>query len=136
MSLKIQNKEKLREIAEYFGADVAEDATNPEIVDAIESIGGSWAEYKRVQALDPTAPSADDEVQPVVEDPVEPVVEEVKNRILVKMTRPNRTFVRRGYKFTQKHPFVLVEEDTARYFLEEIDGFRLASPDEARNYYN
>jgi hypothetical protein len=55
---------------------------------------------------------------------------------LVKMTRANASFEIRGYKFTREHPFAIVGGGNLDYLLEQVDGFRLATPAEVKSYYN
>jgi len=52
------------------------------------------------------------------------------------MTRANGTFVIRGYKFTKDHPFLPVREEDAVYLTENIEGFKIANPREAEEFYS
>lgn len=76
-----------------------------------------------------------------VEGPVEPEVviapvkEEEPEYIVVKMDRDNRVFQAFGYEFTRERPYMLVKQEEADVLIEEIGGFRAASPRELREYY-
>jgi hypothetical protein len=52
------------------------------------------------------------------------------------MTRQNGTYEVRGHKFTKVHPFLPVSEDDANYILDNIEGFKIATPREAEEYYS
>jgi hypothetical protein len=56
-------------------------------------------------------------------------------KYLVKMERENILFDNNGYRFTQEHPYALVANKDVDDVLEE-DGFRLATPGEAREFYS
>lgn len=55
--------------------------------------------------------------------------------ILLKMERENPSYQIRGHKFTRENPFSLVGVDDASYILENIEGFKQASPREAKEFY-
>lgn len=79
---------------------------------------------------------------------VEPKEEEIVNEVitdpginftqagkfLVKMTRANPMFEIAGHRFTQDHPYALLDADRAEVVLSE-EGFRQAKPSELREYY-
>jgi hypothetical protein len=52
------------------------------------------------------------------------------------MSRQNPTYEIRGYRFTRQHPFVPVTEDDANWILENVEGFSIASPREAKEFYS
>jgi hypothetical protein len=66
------------------------------------------------------------------------VVSQLKpaEKILLKMTRENFSYEVRGYRFTREHPFVAVNAEDADYLIENEEGFRPASPKEAREFYS
>ena len=59
-----------------------------------------------------------------------------KADVLVKMERKNPTFQTFGITFTREHPYAVVNEDLAQKIIDTEDGFRLASPSEARAFYS
>jgi len=83
--------------------------------------------------VDPVSEDAKPEAKEEVEE--EPGQEE-ENLVLVRMTRSNYTYEVRGYKFTREHPFGLVTEEDADYLVEVEGGFQMATPSEARSFYN
>lgn len=68
------------------------------------------------------------------EEVVFPQAEPV-DQVLLKMDRKNPTFQAFGHKFTREHPYAIVDEDIAQKIIDKFDGFRLASPREAKSYY-
>lgn len=54
---------------------------------------------------------------------------------LIKMDRKNPLFEVRGHRFTQSHPYALMNAEDADYVLTHEDGFRQATPSELREYY-
>ena len=59
-----------------------------------------------------------------------------ENTVLVKMERSNFSYQTLGYSFTSEHPFVAMSESDAQRIFDTQDGFRLATPREAQEYYN
>jgi hypothetical protein len=64
--------------------------------------------------------------------PVDPLPE---NSVLVKMERNNHSYQAIGYSFSQEHPFVAMPESEAQNIFDTEEGFRLATPREAQEYY-
>lgn len=125
-------KARLREVAEEFAVDIEDDATKNEIIRALGTDGVTWEMYQK------TFPETETE-QPKVETTPSPAPVEKKvasSQVLMKMTRGNPTYQIRGYTFTRRHPFVLVSSEDANYIIDNVDGFRIASPREAEEYYS
>ena len=59
----------------------------------------------------------------------------VTNQVLVKMERNNHSYETMGAVFTQEHPFVAMSETDAQKIFDTQEGFRLATPREAQEYY-
>ncbi len=94
------------------------------------------------QPVDPTQKWADDErgrAENAKEQPAIRVKEEIvvkpTDKFLIKMTRENPLFEVRGYRFTQSHPYALVDAGDANYILQNEDGFRQAFPAELEEFY-
>jgi hypothetical protein len=56
--------------------------------------------------------------------------------VLIKMERKNPTFQAYGVSFTREHPYAIVNESTAQDIIDNYEGFRLASPAEAKAFYS
>jgi len=132
------NKDVLRQVAEEFGVDFTEeDPTKNQMIKDLEEEGVTWKMYQEA------FPEPEDEPEVEEEKPEAPVAKteaaaEFKpaSKVLVKMTRANGTYEVRGLKFTKAHPFLPVSADDANYLVEELEGFKIASPREAEEYYS
>lgn len=164
MSFDKLKRDALYELAtENFGVEVSETATKPQIIAALAEEGVTWDMAKTYdknaaavaaaeEGLEPEAPVAQPapnvitsaQVQmkevpvPAVEVEVTPVsagVLPAQDVILLKMERENPRYDIRGYKFTKEHPIVLVKSDDADYILTHEEGFKQATPREAKEFY-
>ena len=137
MSFQTLKKDILLQVAEDFAVDLPEDPTKADIISAFANDGVTWDMYK--EAFPEVTELEDDEDKTAKANDESETTKKFKapeHSILLKMTRGNGTYQVRGYKFTREHPFVLVTEDDANYILENIDGFKIASPREASEYYS
>lgn len=57
------------------------------------------------------------------------------DQFLVKMRRQNPLFETSGYRFTQDHPYAVVDAKDLNKVLSE-EGFSIATPDEVTEYYS
>jgi hypothetical protein len=137
MSFEDLKKDELLEAAEIFGTDVRPTSTKADIIAALLEDGIDYDTYEKFKAKDEdeSEDSAEDEEKPA-QKPAKAKKEEKENVVLLRMTRLNGTFEIRGYRFTREHPYALVSERDADYLIEEIGGFRIASPREAKEFYN
>jgi hypothetical protein len=51
------------------------------------------------------------------------------------MERGNHSYQAMGHTFTQEHPFVAMPESDAQGIFDTQQGFRLATPREAQDFY-
>lgn len=147
---------------ENFGVEVPETATKPQIIAALAENGVTWEMAKvydkNAAAVAVEEEGVEEEVSPqpapnvittaTLKGKVEPVVETVEESapvqvsvtpaqevLLLKMERENPRYEVRGYKFTQKNPFVLVKSSDADFILTHEEGFKQATPKEAKEFY-
>lgn len=128
MSSLIQlRREELQKLASDLNIEGLDDkSTKPEIVTALEEEGVNYGYYKkRYIDNDPEDTPAEESVELFDAKPV-----------LLKMDRKNGTFEALGHKFTREHPYALVSQQDAQDIIDMFDGFRLASPSEAKAYYS
>lgn len=118
--------ENARALAEEQGEEEPQPAPGVITADAVKGAATLTLSDTPVETVEYT-----EMAQPVVAAPA-PVEPEV---VLVKMERENPRYDIRGYKFTRKDPFALVKEDDADYILSNVEGFKVASPREAKEYY-
>lgn len=148
MSFANLNLPKLQYAAEVFKLDgIDEHSTRKEIIAAIKERGISWQNYKKFVEKEEELEEVNDEVvKPEVENIVledapklpgaQPAEEKFNNMVLLKMDRQNARFDVLGYTFTREHPYKALPEEEAQRIIDLEDGFRLASPKEAREYYS
>jgi hypothetical protein len=55
--------------------------------------------------------------------------------VIVKMERNNSMYQAIGRTFSRNHPFAAVTEDEANHLIENIKGFRMATPREVERFY-
>jgi hypothetical protein len=146
---------------ENFGVEVPETATKPQIIAALAENGVTW-EMAKVYDKNAAAVAAEEEDVEVAPQPAPGVIttETLKAKpetvqeteieqpapvqvsvtpaqevLLLKMERENPRYEVRGYKFTQKNPFVLVKSSDADFILTHEEGFKQATPKEAKEFY-
>lgn len=153
MSFETLDKQTLfRVLVEDFAVDVKPTDSKKVLLAAAAEDGVTWEMYKKAY---PDTEVEEEEETPVLEhvpDPAGAVAEEVPapkvrtkseevntattDMYLIKMNRENPYFEFRGYKFTQDHPYVVMPAADADKILRNEDGFAIATPSEANEYYN
>lgn len=142
----------LHTVADYFG--VEEEDTIEEQVLSLAENGVTYALYAKefnvpYEAADEESAIAElpevEETVPVTDGPVtaerNPALAP-QAEYLIKMTRQNPYFEvasvlnpRQLFKFTQEHPYAIMDARTAQHVLQNEIGFRQAFPDELRDFY-
>lgn len=141
MSFSTLNKDLLRQVGEDFAVDFPEDATKKEMIAALAEEGVTWDMYKQAFPSEDDQDDADEKPVADEKDDEEPKDAKAKysastKKVLLKMNRTNGTYEVRGHKFTKAHPFLPVSEEDANYILDNIEGFKIATPREAEEYYS
>ena len=119
---------ELREVAEAFGveheglnkasllAQLAEEGVTEEV----------YAQYTGVE-----------EEKEVISTPAPAVKRDTDASVLVFMNRANPTFEIKGHRFTKQHPYVAMSSDEAQEIFDyDPRGFRIATPNEVKEYYS
>lgn len=131
MAFETMKVAELRKIAEDFAVDTEGLKNKADIIAALAEEGVTFAVYaKTVDLQEEEAEMDEDEVLP------KPDKSQSKDNVLVRMTRSNFRYDIMGYTFTKDHPFVAMKEDDAQKIFDVEEGFRLATPREAQDYYN
>lgn len=117
----------LKKAAETFGVDLNDAKTKPEIIAQLEEEGITFQMYDKFSNVE----KADIKVPEKKEKKL--ITKE--NSVLVKMERDNHSYQSMGYTFTSSHPFVAMSESDAQHIFDVEDGFRLATPREAQEFY-
>lgn len=128
MSLQQLKKEELQKLAHKFEVEIDESTTKPEIINLLQEAEVTYSTYKKFFVDGENAGQQDDE------DGVNPLSFDAKP-CLLKMERLNTLYEAYGRTFTREHPYVVMSEDEAQNIIDNHEGFRLASPGEAKAYY-
>lgn len=131
MSFKTLNKDVLAQVADEFAVDLAEGATKDKMIEALLESGVTWDMYK--DAFPDVEDLPDVEVS---EAKVQAPFARKEPNVLLRMRRANSTYETRGYRFTRDNPFLPVTVDAANWILDNEDGFSIASPREAEEFYS
>jgi hypothetical protein len=131
MSFETLKKEDLLKIAEEFGTEVKPNDTKAVIIAALNEDGVTW---EQAAQLDKQVAEKDAELRE------EKAVADAKAKAeepqaLLRMMRENSTYEVRGYRFTKSHPFAVVAESDAEWIVDNVEGFRYATPREAQEFY-
>ena len=131
MSFDTLKVAELKQIAEDFAVDIAEQKGKKDIIAALAEEGVTWAIYQKFKDIE----EEELEMNETLPKAAPKVVKE-EDMVLVKMTRANFSYEIRGYTFTKEHPFVAMDKDTAQAIFDKEEGFVLATPAEVQEFYN
>jgi hypothetical protein len=121
----------LKQVAETFGVDAKSLKSKQEIVAVLEEEGISYDMYAKLQKIE----KVDIEIPESEKKKREGKKMKSDSSMLVKMERMNHSYQALGYTFSQQHPFVAMSEEDAQRIFDTQDGFRLATPREAQEFY-
>ena len=122
---------ELKKIAEDFAVDTEGLKNKADIIAALSEEGVTFAIYaKTLDVKEEEAEMTENEVLP------KPDKTQSKDNVLVRMERANFRYDIIGYTFTKEHPFVAMKEEDAQKIFDVEEGFRLATPREAQEFYN
>lgn len=135
MSFEKLPKGEIVGVLEAFGVEVPENANKAEMLAALAEEGVTFEQYQMFSQAE------------VVTENIEPledtaIVAKTTRRakkpddVLLKMTRQNPYFEVYGKVFTKEHPFVICTEDEAQLIIDAEEGFAIATPREAAQYYS
>lgn len=142
MSFIKLNNDVLLQVADHFGVDLDDvektdkgDPKRQSLIKAITGSGITWEMYKSAFPDPEDLPEVEqtESAQESVEEK-SPVRDEPK--VLLRMVRTNPLFEVRGYKFAKDHPFNAVSQKDAEYIIATFEGFRVALPSEAEEFYS
>jgi hypothetical protein len=132
MSFETLKVAELKKIAEDFAVDTEGLKNKADVIAALAEEGVTYSVYaKTIEVLEEAEVEAD-EVLPKFD----PKKEQPKDNVLVRMTRANFRYDILGYTFTKDHPFVAMKEEDAQKIFDVEEGFRLATPREAQEFYS
>jgi hypothetical protein len=122
---------ELRKIADSFGVDSSGVKTKQEIIALLEEEGVNYQTYAAFTA----AEKQDIEIPEIEKKKRETKNVSKENQVLVKMDRGNFSYQVGKHTFTQDHPFLTMSEEDAQAIFDKQEGFRLATPREAQEFY-
>ena len=122
---------ELKKAADSFGVDLGTAKSKSEIVALLEEEGITYQMYDKFTNVE----KQDIEISEVEKKQREKKIMKTENSVLVKMERGNHSYQAMGHTFTQEHPFVAMPESDAQGIFDTQQGFRLATPREAQDFY-
>lgn len=131
MSFDTLKVAELKQIAEDFAVDVADQKGKKDIIAALAEEGVTWAIYQKSKAIE----EEELEMNEALPKATPKVVKE-EDMVLVKMNRANFSYEIRGYTFTKEHPFVAMDKNIAQAIFDKEEGFVLATPAEVQEFYS
>ena len=133
MSFETLKVSELKKIAEDFAVDTEGLKNKAEVIAALAEEGVTFSIYeKTINAIEDEAEMESHEVLPKFD----PKKEQPKDNVLVRMTRANYRYDIMGHTFTKEHPFIAMKEEDAQKIFDMEEGFRLATPREAQEFYS
>jgi hypothetical protein len=132
MSFETLKVAELKKIAEDFAVETEGLKNKADVIAALAEEGVTYSVYaKTLEKLE----EAEDESEEVLPR-FDPKKSQSKDDVLVRMTRANFRYDILGYTFTKEHPFIAMKEEDAQKIFDMEEGFRLATPREAQEYYS
>ncbi|AVD99226.1 hypothetical protein SEA_BILLNYE_24 [Streptomyces phage BillNye] len=131
MSFETLKKEDLLKIAEEFGSDVKPSDTKAVIIATLNEDGVTW---EQAAQLDKQVAEKDAELREE-KKAADAEAKAQEEQALIRMMRENGTFQVRGYTFTKAHPIGVVAASDAEWIVDNVEGFRYATPREAQEFY-
>ena len=131
MSFDTLKVAELKQIAEDFAVDTADQKGKKDIIAALAEEGVTWAIYQKSKAIE----EEELEMNETLAKAAPKAVKE-EDMVLVKMNRANFSYEIMGHRFTKEHPFIAMDKDTAQAIFDKEEGFVLATPAEVQEFYN
>jgi hypothetical protein len=133
MSFETLKVAELKKIAEDFAVDTDGLKNKADIIAALAEEGVTFSVYeKTIKKVDEDLEVEAQEVLPRFD----PKKDQPQDTVLVRMTRPNYRYDIMGFTFTKEHPFIAMKEEDAQKIFDVEEGFRLATPKEAQEFYS
>jgi len=130
MSFDTLKVKELREVADSFAVELPEKITKQELIMLLEEEGVTYDSYKMFSESEKVEVEPGLNPRPKAVDITSPDV------VLVKMNRNNASFQVGDYVFSREHPFIPMSSDHAQRIFDSLEGFVLATPREAQEFYN
>ena len=132
MSFETLKVAELRKIAEDFAVETEGLKNKADVIAALSEEGVTYSVYAKTLEKIEEAAEETEEILPRFD----PKKSQSKDDVLVIMTRANFRYDILGYTFTKEHPFMAMKEEDAQKIFDTEEGFRLATPREAQEFYS
>lgn len=130
MSFETLKIAELRKIAEDFAVATDGLKSKADIIAALTEEGVTYSVYQKTMGI-----TEEEKSVQTKESKADSKNEQSSDTVLVRMTRPNFRYDIMGHTFTKDHPFVAMTEKDAQAIFDKEEGFRLATPKEAQEFY-
>lgn len=130
MSFETLKIAELRKIAEDFAVATDGLKNKADIIAALTEEGVTYSVYQKTTGI-----IEEEKIVQTKESKLNSKNDQPLETVLVRMTRPNFRYDIMGHTFTKDHPFVAMTEKDAQSIFDKEEGFRLATPKEAQEFY-
>jgi hypothetical protein len=130
MSFSNLKLDELRKVAETFAVEHETAKNKADLIALLAEEGVSFDMYNKFTEAEKVEAEVDD--RPVSKIPEAPQV----GQVLVKMERMNPRYDVNEFTFTKDNPFIVMTEKKAQEIFDTQQGFRLATPKEAQEFYS
>jgi hypothetical protein len=130
MSFSSLKLDELRKVAETFAVEHETAKNKADLIALLAEEGISYDMYTKFTEADKVEVEVDERVTKSA--PSTPGV----GQVLVKMERMNPRYDVNEFTFTQDNPFIVMTEKKAQEIFDTQQGFRLATPKEAQEFYS
>ena len=130
MSFSNLKLDELRKVADTFAVEHETAKNKADLIALLAEEGVSFDMYNKFTEAEKVEAEVDD--RPVAKAPEALSV----GQVLVKMERMNPRYDVNEFTFTQDNPFIVMTEKKAQEIFDTHQGFRLATPKEAQEFYS
>ena len=130
MSFSNLKLDELRKVADTFAVEHETAKNKADLIALLAGEGVSFDMYNKFTEAEKVEAEVDD--RPVAKAPEALSV----GQVLVKMERMNPRYDVNEFTFTQDNPFIVMTEKKAQEIFDTQQGFRLATPKEAQEFYS
>lgn len=130
MSFSSLKLDELRKVADTFAVEHETAKNKADLIALLAEEGVSFDMYNKFTEAEKVEAEVDD--RPVAKAPEALSV----GQVLVKMERMNPRYDVNEFTFTQDNPFIVMTEKKAQEIFDTQQGFRLATPKEAQEFYS
>lgn len=136
MSFEQMNKLTLQDVCKEYGIET-DDKTKALLLADLAEEGVTYEDYMKLKEAPKVDPNEILEPATIQAQEAKKEMEQDDSKdVLVKMDRKNLRYDILGHTFTHEHPYVVMSEKQAQDIFDRQDGFRMATPREAENFYS